>query len=139
MSRIPAEPGVRKDKEYDIMLTELYSLPNVSTEAGVIPGAPLLEGDSLPDFWCREDGGTYYIFLANPYSDIVSYPMEYGCYLQDKGSVRQVTVSHHGRSEDFRLEFHPGESILLEVTADGIKTLDLGYDPAWSGTPEAEE
>jgi hypothetical protein len=135
MSRIPIEPGVRKDKRYDEMLMELNSLPNVSNQTRIIPGEPLLEGDSLPDFWCRVDGETLYIFLANPHSGKVSYPMEYGYYLKDAGCSREITVRHHGKSEICSLDFKPGESKLLKVTRDGITSVDLGYDPKWSGTP----
>ena len=129
MARRPSEPGKVKHGNYGKLLDELYAQPSVSAEPSTISTKRLIEGDNIPDFWCREDGDDLYIFLANPYTDIVTYPMEYGCAFKDEGSVRQVTVNHHGKSEGFTLEFKPMESILLKVSPDGISQVDLGYVP----------
>jgi len=129
MARRPSEPGKVKHGNYGKLLDELYAQPSVSAEPSIISTKRLIEGDSIPDFWCREDGDDLYIFLANPYTDIVTYPMEYGCAFKDEGSVRQVTVNHHGKSEGVTLEFKPMESILLKVSPDGITNIDLGYVP----------
>ncbi|MBR4755430.1 MAG: hypothetical protein IK076_00650 [Bacteroidales bacterium] len=129
LAKVPKEPGVNKTPEYSKTLGELLSLPSVSSDSSVITALPLLEGDDLPDFWCRQDGDTYYVFLANPLSRDVSYPMEYRYAFSDKGSVRQVKVNHHGKSDEVTLEFHPMESLLLEITSSGVRRIDLGYSP----------
>ena len=106
------EPGCNKHPEYKALLEELYSQPSVSADPSVISEKPLLEGEDLPDFWCRQDGDTYYIFIANPLSKTVSYPMEYGYAFSDQGSRRQVVFNHHGKSEQMEIAFRPMESLL---------------------------
>ena len=91
--------------------------------------AEIDDGDNLPDFWVREEGDTYYIFFANPLTQNISYPLDYCYAFTDKGSVRDIVVNHHGKSERCTLRFHPMESILLEVTKRGIRQIDLGYTP----------
>ena len=120
---------MNKTPGYQQALEELMSLPTVSSDPSVIAGSPLLEGDDLPDFWCRVDGDTYYIFIANPLSQKVSYPMEYRFAFTDKGSTRKVTVNHHGKSEEMTLDFRPMESILLKVTPAKVEKIDLEYHP----------
>lgn len=129
VGHLPKEPGVNKTPGYQQALEELMSLPTVSSDPSVIAGSPLLEGDDLPDFWCRVDGDTYYIFIANPLSQKVSYPMEYRFAFTDKGSTRKVTVNHHGKSEEMTLDFRPMESILLKVTPAKVEKIDLEYHP----------
>ena len=129
VARRPKEPGRVKHEAYEGLMDKLLALPNVAGDSSVITAKPLLEGENLPDFWCREDGETLYIFLANPFSRIVSYPMEYGCAFKDTGSEAKVTLNHHGKSEELTLRFEPMESILLEVTRKGARRIDLGYTP----------
>ncbi len=95
----------------------------------MIPGKPLVEGTDIPDFWCREDGGKMYIFFANPMTSTVSYPMEYANAFNDKGSLRKVTINHHGRSDIVDLKFNPMESVLIEASAKGVKQIPLAYIP----------
>ena len=129
VGRVPKEPGVNKTPGYQAALDELLSLPSVSSDPSVIPGKPLIEGENLPDFWCRQDGETYYIFVANPMSMEVSYPMEYRFAFSDKGSIREIILNHHGKSDSMTLEFSPMESILLKVTPRKVEKIDLGYRP----------
>ena len=89
----------------------------------------LVEGVDLPDFWCRQDGDSYFIFFANPMSMKVTYPMEYCFAFTDQGSVRNIVVNHHGKSDRVSLEFRPMESLMLQVTPKGVKKIDLGYIP----------
>ena len=125
----PSEPGMVKHEDYNALLDELCSLPSVSENVAVIPGKALVEGKDIPDFWCREDGKTMYIFFANPLASTVSYPLEYCYAFSDKGSQRVVTINHHGRSDEVKLDFHPMESILLKADKGGVKKIDLGYSP----------
>ena len=129
LARSPKEPGRNLHGDYGDLLRKLRSLPSVSEDDSVLPGKPLVEGEDLPDFWCRKDGDKLYVFFANPTSGDVSYPMEYGYAFKDKGSGRTVILNHHGKSEEYRLEFSPRESIMLEISPKGIKRIDLGYIP----------
>ena len=129
VAKRPVEPGKVKHADYDSLLDQLMALSTVSAERSVIPGKPLVEGTDIPDFWCREDGGTMYLFFANPLASTISYPLEYCYAFSDKGSKRVVKVNHHGRSDEVTLDFSPMESILLKADKDGVKKIDLGYSP----------
>ena len=59
----------------------------------------------------------------------ISYPLPYCFAFTDKGSVRHITVNHHGKSEPYTLRFEPMQSILLKISKRGIKQIDLGYTP----------
>lgn len=128
--RDPKEPGRNKhEAEYSGLLAELHGLPNVGTDASVLGITPLIEGEQLPDFWCRKEGETYYVFIANPMTQTITYPMTYCYAFTDKGATREVTVNHHGKSEQMTLMFKPMESILLKVTADKVEKVNLGFTP----------
>lgn len=129
LMRAPKEPGMVKHIDYNALVDELYSMDNVSADPAIIPGKPLLEGENLPDFWCREDGNELYAFVANPICSEVAYPMEYGMAFKDKGCSREVTVNHHGRSDTVKLDFAPMESLILKITPRGVKVIRPGYIP----------
>ncbi len=129
VAKRPVEPGKVKHADYDSLLDQLMALPTVSSEQAVIPGKPLVEGTDIPDFWCREDGGKMYLFFANPMTSTVSYPMEYANAFNDKGSLRKVTINHHGRSDIVDLKFNPMESVLIEASAKGVRQIPLDYIP----------
>ena len=129
VAKRPVEPGKVKHADYDSLLNQLMALPTVSSEQAVIPGKPLVEGTDIPDFWCREDSGKMYLFFANPMTSTVSYPMEYANAFNDKGSLRKVTINHHGRSDIVDLKFNPMESVLIEASAKGVRQIPLDYIP----------
>ena len=129
LGRTPSEPGVVKHQDYSALLDELKGIPSVSSDPSVIASKPLVEGKDLPDFWCRQDGDTYFIFFANPMSMKVTYPMDYCFAFTDKGSTREITVNHHGRSDKVTLDFHPMESLMFQVTPKGVKKIELDYIP----------
>ena len=123
LMRDPEEPGMVKHDEYAGLLMQLHRLGNVKADPGVINVKPLFEGENLPDFWCRQDGDTYYVFVANPMTQTISYPLIYRYAFADKGSVRHITVNHHGKSEPYALKFAPMQSIMLKITRHGIEEI----------------
>ena len=129
ITHTPEEPGMNKHADYGKLLKKLYACASVSSDPAAIPVKGLIEGENLPDFWCRQEGAAYYVFFANPLSSTISYPLEYGYALSDTGSRRSITVNHHGKSESFVLEFPPMGSLLLHITPEGVKPIDLGYIP----------
>lgn len=130
LMRTPKEPGKSKHpKEYKQMLERLKRMGNVVGNIDSITTTPLISGENLPDFWCREDNGTFYIFFANPMTQTISYPLEYCYAYRDKGTVRNIVVTHHGKTERYRLMFKPTESILLKIDRDGIHQIPLDYTP----------
>ena len=57
MAREPKQPGKNKSEDFTRLYAELMALSSVSSRpADVLKQEPLLEGEDLPDFWCRQDG-----------------------------------------------------------------------------------
>lgn len=129
MARLPKEPGAVKHPEYDGYIEQLTTVLGGHAGPPLQECKPLIEGDNLPDFWIRKDDDTYYIFVANPLTQTIEYPLEYCYAFTDQGATRNITVNHHGKSEAFTLNFKPMESLLLKVDADGIQQIDLGFMP----------
>ncbi|MBO7501933.1 MAG: hypothetical protein J6T32_01800 [Paludibacteraceae bacterium] len=129
MARLPKEPGKIKHEDYAAAVDKMMALPSVSTDVSILQGRPLVEGDNLPDFWVRQDGDTYYIFLANPMTQTIHYPLEYCYAFTDKGSARTLTINHHNTASQLDVVFSPMESVLLKVTQDGVEQIALNYIP----------
>ena len=55
LKRHPAQPGYNKSPDYEKMLGELSALKNVSADfKNVVQHPALVQGDSLPEYWCRQ-------------------------------------------------------------------------------------
>jgi len=128
--KTPAQPGKNKSPEYAELITKLSLIPNVSANPEIIRGKALIEGENLPDFWCRDEGGELYIFFANPMSQNLKYPLTYLQSFDDKGSQRNITINANGKTEKILLDFKPSESLLIKINKDGvINFIDLGFKP----------
>ncbi len=131
LMRDPKEPGkIKHNATYQQMLNRLHRLANVQADTSVFQTKPLIEGNKLPDFWCRQDGETYYVFFANPWAKTIQYPLPYCYAFQNKKTMtREIIVNHHGKSETYTLTFRPTESILLKIDKKGIHPIDLAFLP----------
>ena len=129
LARAPKQPGKNKSPEYATLLESLQAMANVSSEpAKILNNKPLIEGEDLPDFWCRQEGSDLYIFFANPAAKLLTYPLRYGQAFEDKGSQRNITINTTAGSQAKTLNFAPNQSILLKVTGNGtIEEIDLKF------------
>jgi hypothetical protein len=115
----PSQPGRVRDSDYDGMLAELISLPNVSDDfARVAVNPPLVEGEDLPEFFCRVDGDELLLFFAHPLSMGVSYPVQYGQSFIDRQVEVPIGLNFKGRSAEVTLAFEPYQSLLLRLGPD---------------------
>ena len=130
MTRAPKQPGKNKSAEYAELLKKLASLSNVSSDSNqILCESPLIAGDELPEFWCREDGDDLYIFFANPAAKKLKYPLRYKQAFEDKGSVCQITINTPVGPKPYTLNFAPNQSLLLKIKADGsIENVDIYFD-----------
>jgi hypothetical protein len=74
LKNVPAQPGKDKSADYEKLLMELPKLKNVSTQwKNIAPQKPLLQGDSLPEYWGRvQPDGSLYLFIAQwPAKDLL--------------------------------------------------------------------
>ena len=129
LGREPKEPGkVKHTEAYAAALTALSAQPTVTRDAARLEKQlPLIEGDNLPDFWVRQDGDEYFVFVANPMTQTIEYPLAYEYAFTDQGSERTIRVNHHDRTDELTLRFRPNESLMLHVTDSGVEYLDLDY------------
>lgn len=128
MAREPKQPGKNKSAEYAALYKQLMAFENASQTMDVVEQKPLVEGDNLPDFWCRRDGDDLYIFFANPAAQRLTYPLRYGQAFEDEGSKREVIINTDAGARPLTLEFKPNESLMVKATDEGeVEIIDLGF------------
>lgn len=132
LKRLPKQPGKIKSAEYNKMLRELNSLQNVSENFyNMINHSPLIEGDSIPDYWCRvQNDGTHYIFLAQFPSKNLEYPVYSGQSFMQQSDFSELIININGKAIKQKLEFKPYQSIMLEISPNGeVNVLDISFVP----------
>ena len=123
------EPGKQKSTDYYSKFVELMSLPCVSGSFKPIY-RPLVEGDSLPDFWCRKDGGNYYLFFANPKSKNLKLPLTYGQSLCSETIHKYIKININDGQIPYVLKFEPYQSLIVKINDVGkIEALNVEYVP----------
>ena len=132
LKKDPQEPGKNKSDKFNSDLITLKSLTNVSEDfTTVVKHKPLISGETIPDYWSRvEEDGTFYIFLAQPFSKDLLYPVYSGqSYMAEAIDVPlNISVGQHLISKTFT--FNPYQSLLLEITPEGtLRELDINYVP----------
>lgn len=136
LKRTPAEPGRAKHDDFDSLRERLVSRASADLRAR-LPGRALAEGEDLPEFWCREDGDETLFFFAHPLSRTLRYPMRYGQALAEKTLRLRLLLRAYGRGIPVELDFPPGVSRLVRVTATGdARVDDLGFVPEPPATAE---
>jgi hypothetical protein len=127
----PAEPGKNKHQDYNKILAELRSLKNVTSNFSSIPlTKPLIEGEIIPDYWCRVDGEKHYIFFPNPKSKNLKYPLTYGQSYNEETYTIPIKINIPDKHLNVELIYNPYQSLLLEIDKSGnIKFIDVLYQP----------
>jgi hypothetical protein len=158
MKRQPQQPGYTKSPEYKKILDELSSLKNVSADfKTVVQHPPLISltnnsipspsekvpkadeaGDSLPEYWCRVGAdGSYYLFLAQPLSKDLKYPVYSGQSIMKQSVFRELTINvdaspaNGGRKTiQHKFEFKPYQSLMVKITPNGkMEFIDITFLP----------
>lgn len=131
LKNVPSQAGYIKSGKFDEMLREFRQLPNVSQQfAQIVKQKPLIEGENLPEFWCRTEGKTAMIFFANPLAKNLKYPLAYGQSFQPESITQMITINFGGKSIPHELIFEPYQSILLVINRDGVVDLqDITFVP----------
>ena len=132
LKQSPKEPGKAKSKNYILMLDELASLTNVSENfQEVIDHPPLIDGDSLPEYWARIDNnGELYLFLAQFPAKDLKYPLYSGQSFANQSVIREFTFTINGNSINQTVEFKPYQSVMLKITPNGeVDLVDIEFVP----------
>jgi len=127
----PSQAGHIKNEKFKKLLDSLKLLPNVCNDfAALQKQKPLIEGENLPEFWCRTDGKSAHIFFSNPKAKDLKYPLAYGQSFQAEPIIKQITINFAGKSSHVLLRFEPYQSMLLVVDDKGNITFeDITFVP----------
>ena len=131
LTQRPQEPGKIKSSNYEKNLNSLLSLENVSSDWSEIENSPpLLQGDSLPDYWCRVDGKEHYLFFSHPYTKGLVYPLTSGDAWCDRSIFYPLSIHANGKETQLTLEFKPYQSLMVKVDANGnCRFIDISFVP----------
>ena len=132
LKKDPQEPGKNKSDKFNSDLVTLKSLTNVSEDfTTVVKHKPLISGEIIPDYWSRVgEDCTQYIFLAQPLSKDLVYPVYSGQSYMEEAIKMPLTlnVGQHTISKTFT--FKPYQSLLLEISPNGtLRELDINFVP----------
>ena len=89
-----------------------------------------ITGTEKFDYWCRKTEEGLYIFFANPRSQHLTFPLEYGQSLNDKAESYHITINYHGAAVPADLQFNPYQSLLLKLdNQNKISFIDITFNP----------
>lgn len=128
----PIEPSKVKNSYYEDRLKELMSLPNVKQQFNEIKNTrPLLEADSLPNYWCKVDqDGNAYLFLAQWKSKNLTYPIYSGQSYSNVNLSMPLTINYNGNRSEIDILFKPYQSIMIKIAPSGkTELLDISFNP----------
>jgi len=125
------EPGYNKHPDYNELYGKLIKLKNVSSDFGKInKSVPLIQGELLPDFWCKNTGNELYIYFSQPASQNLHYPITYGQSLTNDITRKDIIINAFGKEIKTKLMFKPFQSILLKLSKDGkFEKIDIDFQP----------
>ena len=131
MRRRPEQPGRFRHEGYDAAVDELFSQPSVSgSTADLFSDPPLLDGNDLPLFWCREAEDGLRIFFAHPLAAHLKYPLPYGIAEDAGRTVRTATLRWGNIRKILTLRFPTQGSLLLHIDRNGrVREIQPGWLP----------
>jgi hypothetical protein len=134
----PREPGTIKHEDWDERIKALKDLPNVYS--GFRPfRVPLVEGPEIPPYRARETNEGLYVFFANPKSERITFPVNYGQSFSEEVKKMTVRINYGNHRYDIDLSFEPYSSLLYKLS-DGItEQIDISYIPATPFIKESPE
>ena len=117
MKQIPAEPGFhKKNNQYRILIEKLKKSGNFRSSWNEMKtGKPFITGTEGFDYWCRKTGDGFYIFFANPKSQHLTFPLEYGQSLNNTKETYRIVINCDGKEIPVVLNFEPYQSLLLHL------------------------
>jgi hypothetical protein len=133
LKQVPREPGHHPPSpEYSKLLQQLRSMKNVSSDwQDLSQISPIVTGSRKTDFWCRQTKDSLYIYFANPRSQNLTFPLQYGQSLNSRSDTCRVNIHHAGKIIPYTLAFRPYQSILVKIGADGnVSPVDIVFTPS---------
>jgi hypothetical protein len=119
----PKMPGKQQTQgpEYARLLRQLFQYKNVrrSWNPQALGLQPLLSGKNLPEYWCRETNRGLTVFMANPLSKTIKFPMRYGQSFSKKNLSQTLRLHYNGHTKILETTFQPYQSILFNISKTG--------------------
>ncbi|MFC2107612.1 glycosyl hydrolase [Bacteroidota bacterium] len=126
MKNLPAQAGYSKDDKFVQILYDLFKQPYACSSFEMTAhNEPIIEAEIIPEYYCRETDEKLIIFISNPTSWNLKYPVKYKLSDESKEFPFSGNINWRGESYPFELVFQPNESILLEVDLNGIVKIEL--------------
>ncbi|TXT58917.1 MAG: hypothetical protein BAJALOKI2v1_280008 [Promethearchaeota archaeon] len=126
---LPSEPGHKKEVNYNYVLNELISLENVSQDLEMIYNSnPLINAEKDFYYWCRYDDEDAVIFIANPITKEIHYPLEYNFWKRAESTEIPVKITWRDETHDIRLRFKPNQSLLVRIEDTSIHVKEMTFN-----------
>jgi hypothetical protein len=132
LKQVPAEPGLDKSKDkYHLLIEKLRNCKNVNQSWNEMQSiTPFITGTDKFDYWCRKTNEGLYIFFANPRSQHLVFPLEYGQSLNDQTEIFNIVINYNGKAIPVTLEFLPYQSLLLQIDRnDHVNFINIQFTP----------
>ncbi|MDG1046720.1 MAG: hypothetical protein P8P81_08980, partial [Bacteroidia bacterium] len=132
LKRTPLEPSKIKSDNYSEQLIKLMKFPNVKQELNdILVTSPLLEADSLPNYWCKVDHeGNAYLFLAQWKSKNLTYPVYSGQSYMNQENYLPLTIHYNGTRHEIEVLFKPYQSVMIKISPSGkTELIDISFTP----------
>jgi hypothetical protein len=129
LKNLPAQAGHNKTSKFKSLLKELSALPNVKRNLNEIyTGEPVFTGEQIPDYWCRQDGDTLVVFIANPIASKLKYPVPYGISDSINSHYLELDYQYYENSGSVNFTLMDTQSALLKIHKEkGVKTIIMEY------------
>lgn len=133
LKQTPEQPGYHKSASFKELLDALTSLPNVSADfKSLIGHPPLLEADSLPAYWVRQDRDTLFLFLAQWKAKDLEYPIYSGQSAMEERTITSFEINYMDQNLTQDVAFDPFQSPVLKITPDGeVIQLEIRFVPQY--------
>lgn len=132
MKQIPSEPGLHKSKDkYSLLVEKLKKSGSVKTSWKKMENiSPFITGTEKFDYWCKKTPDGLYIFFANPKSQRLKFPLEYGQSLNVKKESYKIVINYNGKTIPVDLEFEPYQSLLVKLdNRNKASFIDIRFIP----------
>ena len=129
LKKEPKEPGAVPHPDYAHWVEKLK---NSKTTSSTIPQnlTPFIEGQFIPNHWCRKDDETLYIFFPNPNANRLKFPIEYGQSLETETKTRDIHIDYQGKKYELTLTFAPYQSLLYAIRNGKIEIVPIDFMPS---------
>ncbi len=124
----PESPGAKEHKDYQTLVKKLFASKFVVKDVHRSKQS-FLDGETIPNHWCRIDKNNLYLFFANPKSSRIKFPLEYGQSFCEKTVTIPITINYLGKTISTILEFKPYQSLLYKLEDGNLKKIDISFVP----------